>query len=214
MTTYKGYYSVIQYCPDKTKLEVANMGVLLFCPELKFIDARLLNSNQKIRRFFGSGAFDNERLNFVKESIRTRVSLDKNRFNDLEDLMKFVQTRANEVQLSEPRPIKVENPEKDLDQLFNEITGGLKDEDEEVGKPGKINEIKELFRKPQLIKRVQFDKKIKLPILGREEIFPIAYNNGDLNLIKPEIFRNTPQSIQKAERIACEGKIIEKHILE
>jgi len=34
MTAHKGYYSVVQYCRDRSRLEAANTGVLLFCPEL------------------------------------------------------------------------------------------------------------------------------------------------------------------------------------
>lgn len=35
----KGYYSIIQYCPDLSRFEAANVGVLLFCPERAFLKA-------------------------------------------------------------------------------------------------------------------------------------------------------------------------------
>ena len=37
MKPSKGYYSLIQYCPDLGRLEAANVGVLLFCPERGFL---------------------------------------------------------------------------------------------------------------------------------------------------------------------------------
>jgi len=40
MSLTKGYYSIIQYCPDPSRLEAVNIGVALFCPELRFLRAR------------------------------------------------------------------------------------------------------------------------------------------------------------------------------
>ena len=55
MTAHKGYYSVVQYCRDRSRLEAANTGVLLFCPELGYLQARTSRDNARIRRFFRSG---------------------------------------------------------------------------------------------------------------------------------------------------------------
>ena len=41
MKPSKGCYSLIQYCPDLGRLEAANVGVLLFCPEPHFLKAQL-----------------------------------------------------------------------------------------------------------------------------------------------------------------------------
>ena len=30
----KGYYSAIQYCPDRSRMEAANVGVMLLCPQI------------------------------------------------------------------------------------------------------------------------------------------------------------------------------------
>ena len=56
MNATKGYYSLVQYCPDVARQEAANVGVVLFCPELAFLEARLASSNHRIRRFFGEEA--------------------------------------------------------------------------------------------------------------------------------------------------------------
>jgi len=39
MDARKGYYTLIQFRPDASRLEAVNMGILLFCPETGFIAA-------------------------------------------------------------------------------------------------------------------------------------------------------------------------------
>lgn len=70
-----GYYSLIQYCPDLSKAESVNVGVLLFCPDVKFIDARTSSGNDRVRRFFGGGSFDSARLQAAKKAIEVRLRI-------------------------------------------------------------------------------------------------------------------------------------------
>ena len=44
----KGYFCLVQYCPDLARREVANVGVLLFSPEHDFLEARLVTGNQRV----------------------------------------------------------------------------------------------------------------------------------------------------------------------
>ena len=37
MNSKRGYYSLIQFCPEPSRAEAVNLGVLLFCPEAGFI---------------------------------------------------------------------------------------------------------------------------------------------------------------------------------
>jgi hypothetical protein len=86
----KGSYSVIQYCPDLSRLEAASVGVLLFCPEAKFIAARTSAGNDRVGRFFGSESLDPFFLNSAKRSIENRLRVDRDRFQTLEDLQWLV----------------------------------------------------------------------------------------------------------------------------
>ncbi len=47
MSTKRGYYSLIQFCPNPSRAEAVNLGVLLFCPEAGFIGARTSATNQR-----------------------------------------------------------------------------------------------------------------------------------------------------------------------
>ncbi|HWB02533.1 MAG TPA: DUF3037 domain-containing protein [Verrucomicrobiales bacterium] len=48
-----GYYSLIQYCPDRRRMEAANIGVLLFCPAPHCLIARLPPNNDRFVTFSG-----------------------------------------------------------------------------------------------------------------------------------------------------------------
>lgn len=132
MTTHRGYFSLIQYCPDASRLEAANVGVVLFCPELSFLEARTAHRNDRARRFFGSGTFNSQALRDAKRAIERRLAVERDYIRSLEQFEQFINTRANELKLTSPRPMKVGQPVKDLDALFVELVGGRANEVERV----------------------------------------------------------------------------------
>jgi hypothetical protein len=73
MKPEKGYYSVIQYCPDLARFEAANIGVLLFCPQSGFLKALTSGNNRRIIKFFGSAGHDWKRINTVKRALQDRL---------------------------------------------------------------------------------------------------------------------------------------------
>ena len=83
METSKGYYSLIQYCPDLARLEAANIGVILFCPERGFLRAKTAQGNDRIRRFFGSQDNDWTQINAVKNAIINRLEVTGKDFKNL-----------------------------------------------------------------------------------------------------------------------------------
>src|SRR3954453_23761115 len=117
MNAARGYYSIIQYCPDLGRLEAANIGVLLFCPDREFLAARMSSDNARIRHFFGDGEHDWARINSYKLGIEDRLKVEKDLLRTLDDLQGFMARRANLIQITPPRLMKVTNPEKDLDRL-------------------------------------------------------------------------------------------------
>jgi len=121
MNATKGYFCLVQYCPDIARREAANVGVVLFCPELRFIRAKMMKINRRIRKFFGEEADNYQHLNAMKDALAKRLEVEKAEFNVLEDLQHFVETRANKVILTRPNPVKVFDPEQDLAALFKEL---------------------------------------------------------------------------------------------
>lgn len=209
MGATRGYYSLIQYCPDLSKAESVNVGVLLFCPEAKFIDARTSSENSRVRKFFGSGTFDSVRLQAAKKAIETRLRVCRDDFRTVDDLNHFIDTRANELLITAPRPMKVLNPAADLDALFKELVGGRAKKE---SRQPEFPELDRALREPRLANRIQFDQRVEIPVLGRTIEVPYTYRNGALNLIKPQKFPKSESNVKEtASRLAIEGDLLFRH---
>jgi hypothetical protein len=111
----KGYYSILQYVPDVERAEGVNVGVVLICPARNFLKVRTTKDNNRVVRFFGTNAgFDAQRLTILKQALEERITA----IQTLEEFQRFVETRANHLRLIAPRPIKLAEPEAELDRLF------------------------------------------------------------------------------------------------
>lgn len=208
MDGHKGYYSLIQYCPDPSRAEAANVGVLLFCPALDFIDAQIAHGNDRIRRFFGPETeLDLKRLNTRKQAIKERLVVEKAQFKTQADLERFIRTRANDIQLTEPRSIRVEEPARQLKELFNELVGGRAHHDPAEA-ANDFPALHRVFAQPRLQNLVQFDVAVSVPLLSREFRFPYAYTNGVTNLVKPQRLMTGIPGVEKAMALAYEGELI------
>jgi len=49
----RGYYSIVQYCPDPSRLEAVNIGLALFCPECSFLKVRFGRRKTRVDQLFG-----------------------------------------------------------------------------------------------------------------------------------------------------------------
>ncbi|MDR2438175.1 MAG: DUF3037 domain-containing protein [Planctomycetaceae bacterium] len=187
----QGYYSLIQYCPDWTRLEVCNLGVLLFCPEQKYLDVKMVQRCEKrIHAFFGKDHSLNHITTF-KDSFAGRILAERKKINVLDDLKKFIACRANSFLITEPRSILVTNPSLELKELFNKIF-----DEEVISKKEKYLSIKHKFFNvlhetlgADLNNRVaQYLPKIDIPIPGvHRTIHPCAgFMNDSFNLILNE----------------------------
>lgn len=206
--SHKGYYSLLQYCPDMSRLEAANIGVLLICAELDFADVLIVSGHDRVRRFFKSENIDYEGLDAAKLAIRNRVRIEKDRLLDLSKLQAFIASRGNEIVLTPTRPVNVVEPEQTLSQLFAELVGGRQRRQTER----RFSELDRVLRTPALEGKIKFDLRITVPIVGRHIRAPYAFQNGTLNLIKPERFSaNANAATSAAMRLAVEGDLLHRH---
>ncbi|MBN1489356.1 MAG: DUF3037 domain-containing protein [Phycisphaerae bacterium] len=213
MSAMKAYYSVIQYCPNRSRLEAANIGVLLLCPEAQFVRARTAANNARVRRFFNKDSFDldTKRINATKKAIERRLATDNQSFRTPEDLVRFIDTRANEIVLTPPRPMKVSNPEADLDHLFDELVGGPARQPRK-GAAEVVPELDRIFHRPSLRNRVLFDQEVQVPVVERSLRIPYAFRNGVLNLVKPQAFSNDVNAATRAAMsLAITGDLLRRH---
>jgi hypothetical protein len=111
-TPVRGYYSILQFVPDLERSEGANIGVVLFCPERHFLKAQTATGNDRVRRFFGPEQdveLDLDRVNAFKATFEERVA-EASRIHTPDEFRQFIDTRANQLLLCQPRPIKVFDP--------------------------------------------------------------------------------------------------------
>lgn len=209
MTTEKGYYSLIQFCPDVSRLEAVNLGVILFCPGSGFLKALTSRSTRRAEKLVGRADLARAALKSARTAIEKRLLVDRESFKSLEDLQRFVDTRGNSLQLTPPRPLKVSSPDEELSRLFNELVGGNVTRDSEPARPPAFQTLQTLFTRLSSEGRAKLDYEATLPVLGQEFTVPYAYQNGVLNLVKPHQFERN--SAKAALDLAIRGDLIKKH---
>jgi len=184
----QGYYSLIQYCPDWTKLEVCNIGVMLFCPGIRFLDVKMTGDDSKrVRSIFGK----QHRLNYIrtfKGIFANRILRERDNLLDLNALKYFIANRANSFLITEPRSIAVDDPKKELDNLFEEVFGRMREQENEKHTSVKeqLDKILEVKLGAQLSDRVlKNPPSINLSIPGfRKAIRPcVAFYSGVFNFV-------------------------------
>jgi hypothetical protein len=209
MNPTKGYYSLIQYCPDLGRLEAANVGVLLFRPEPHFFKALTSRRNSRIIHFFGSEGHDRARINAFKKGLEDRIALEGAEIRTLEQLERFIAQRANLLQITPPRPMKVLDAEKDLADLYQEL----------LGEPVRHAPTRTLRRyladklsEPDIARKIRKDIRVTVPVLEKEVEIPFGFQNGRFNLINPVRFESTnpEQSVITACKYAVEGQSLYK----
>lgn len=205
MKPTKGYYCLIQYCPDLSRLEAANIGVLLFCPDRSFLQARTARDNRRIQHFFDREGHDWSQINSFKIGIEERLEMEHPNIKSLGDLQQFIQLRANQIQITAPRPMRVRVPEDDLDQLFQDLVGGVQ---RKQSRTSFKRHLWDRFTNAGLEPKMAKDLHVHVPISNRDVEIPYGYQNGHFNLIKPVAFqaKESGNDISKACRYAVEGR--------
>jgi len=206
MKPSKGYYSLIQYCPDLGRLEAVNVGVLLFCPERGFLKARTASGNARVKHFFGSEGHDWKRINAFKKGIEHRIERESRDIQTLEDLTKFIALRANLLQITPPRPMRVTDPAKDLDDLFCEI---ISEPVRRTSPRSLRRDLGERITNANLDSIVRRDiRPVNVPVFGRQVHIPFGYQNARFNLINPVPFEaaDPEHSVLSACKYAVEGR--------
>lgn len=212
MKPKRGYYSLIQFCPNVSRLEAVNVGVVLFCPEFNFLDARTSGNNRRAEKLVGRGNLEKSALNAAKRSIERRLDVDRESFKDLDDLRRFVDSRGNWLKLTEPRPVKVFEPSEELVKLYDELVGGPSFKRQQLEEKQLFPSLETTFTKLHSEGRAELDIRVKVPVLSRSINIPYAYQNGSLNLIKPHRFSSRENSSEGAAmRLAMEGDLLQRH---
>ena len=209
----KGYFSLVQYCPDVARQEAVNVGVVLLCPELNFIGAKMVRGNNRVRRFFGEDADGIQHLNAMKDALALRIHVEASDLLTVEAFGTFVQSRGNKVVLTSPKPVRVNNPAADLAALYEELVGEpQKPISMQAAKPLRLR-LDETFEDVRFQPFLKHGVRVDVPALKRQVEVPYGYKNGRFNLIQPVTFAQ--KTLGAVTRAACvqavEGHSLYKH---
>lgn len=206
MKATTGYYSIVQYCADPARREVANIGVVLLCPELGFLKTRMAEGTHRIKEVFPKLRPDPKRLATELKFVERRLHIDREYFKTVDDLTRFAETRANAMRLTLPLPVRVEEPEAELSRLFARLVG-----ERERRMRNRIRHVlSETFAKKELGDLIQENVKVTLPLFERLIKAPFGFQNGRFNLIQVTKFagHNMPGILPRAGQFALEGELL------
>ena len=210
MNPTKGYYSIVQFCPDLARRETVNIGVVLFVPEKGFFEPRMVADNERVKHFFGTSGDDAKRLNEFKRSFAARIEAEGTRITSLESLQKFIDTRGNQLQLTEPSFVKVRDCRETIDRLFEQLVGGK----HRTGKRQSFKDaLQSRFDSAGISDRICNDFPISIPILNQETKIPFGFQNGDFHLLQPVRFESAKDesNFGLACKYSTEGRIFQEH---
>ncbi len=116
------YYCIIQYTPEQDRMEGVNVGVVLFCPKLSYLGVQITALFDRAVRFFGPEV-DEEEVWENADGIQYRLlHIEAEHMNTLADLQHFVDTRANQIILTQPRQMTLRQlPQEELLRLFRDL---------------------------------------------------------------------------------------------
>lgn len=205
MSTERGYYCLVQYCPNLSRLETVNLGIVLFCPDTGFLSCQMTKRNDRPKKFFGS-QIDGNALRREKKAFVARLERERLFIQDLSHLERFVRSRANHVLLTEPRPVKVFDPDTTLQELFQELVG-----EECKSKVPIFPQLHTFFEQLAADQKVELNRTIRIPVLDQWLQVPYAFRNGSLKLIKPQSFSDPCKDLNNVIKLAIQADLIQRY---
>lgn len=210
MNPVKGHYSIVQYCPDLARRETVNIGIVLLVPDRSFLQTRMVADNDRVKHFFGTKGDDAKTLSAFKKSFAARIDAEQGRIHTLESFQKFIDTRGNQIQLTEPAFVKVRECRETIDDLFEQLVGG------KAKSPKRVTFTESLqarFDEAGLGEIVCKDITLPVPILNRETKVPLGFQNGVFHLLQPVAFEfdKEESNFNRASKYSMEGRIFQAH---
>jgi hypothetical protein len=164
-------------------------------------------THARISKVFGHQDWDF--IEKQKLAIKSRLHLDKRFFRTLENLNDFIARRANAIRISPARPVRTEDPQVELDRLFDRLVA--------IHKKGVVerrrridSQLNEVFRLKGISPFLKRSVEIEIPAINQPIRAPYAFQNGRFNLIEPMQFESlSPKAVfAKASKQAVEGQFI------
>lgn len=109
------YYSIVQWCPDLQRKEVANIGVVIFAPGVAQ-HAKFSETFDRVERFFGE--CNHEFLEYAAKSFSSRFFRAAEDWDCRADMDKFRRCLGNNVTMATIGTLLTEDTEQSIEDLF------------------------------------------------------------------------------------------------
>ena len=162
---------------------------------------------------FSTPKAEQKNLKLAASGLKSRIESAADELRTVEAFSAFAASRANDLQLTEPRLAKVGQIDDDFARLFSQLVEAQKTEvlaAESLAEilPPKLNEV---FGRLQQEKKIWNPGRITVPVYKRKLDVPYAFKNGVVNLVKPKVFSATRRAESQAATLAVNGDLIQKH---
>ncbi len=195
------YYSLIQFCPDLSRLEGVNIGLALYSLGEKRVVVQITRDNHRIRKFFGNQ--DWRLVDRGKASIEHQLT--SQQFLNVEEFEAYISKRANFIQLSAPRPVQTTDIRASVKELYERLVGR-----DHVERKGRINGyLTKKLAEAGVMDMVEKSVNVEISEVNKSIRVPYGYQNGRFNLISPVQFDADPDVIfEKTGKSAIEGQLL------
>ena len=188
VTKWLAQYAIIRYIPNMLREEFINVGVLLTCPNANYQAVRSLPSfgaDSRVKALEGGdGRFVRHAVTKLKNAVE---EYGLNRFvgEDIAPagqltffgLAALIASYHNNIQLSAPRPVVTTQPERTLEELFQQfVTASDKAaRDERVTRQTMRKRVYGVFREQGLFNYSEVQQDVKPPVPAPK--IDLAYQN-------------------------------------
>lgn len=212
----KGFYSVIQYCPDRFRAEGVNVGLVLLCLEPHALRVQMTHKFDRVRKLFTISKPDLNSLKIATAAMKSRIESETDDWRTAEELAAFAGSRANDMRLTEPRMAKIVDIDTDFKRLFSELVDVRTTASLAVESPAEVlpPRLSEVFYRLQQEQKIWRPGQIIVPVFKSRLDIPYAYKNGVVNLIKPQVFSATKQAETQAAKLAVNGDLIQREMID
>lgn len=209
----RGFYSVVQYCPDRFRAEAVNVGLVLLRVDPHALRVRMTDNHERVRKLFAVARPELKNLKLSTHGLASRIEKSADEFRTSEDLAGFAASRANDLRLTEPRLAMIEDMDADFERLFGQLVGQHSAALLADAQPAEVlpPALSDAFRRLSASKKIWSPGKITVPIYKRKLEIPYAYRNGVVNLVKPHVFPANKHAENQAALLAVNGDLIKRH---
>jgi hypothetical protein len=209
----RGFYSVVQYCPDRFRAEALNVGLVVMHLEPHAVRVRMTENFRRVRKLFAMGKPEVTNLKLSTDGLICRIESSQNELRTSDDLAAFAASRANDLRLTEPRLVKLDDIDADFERLFAQLVEQhsatvLTETLPAEALPARLDEV---FTRLQQDHKLWRPGTITVPKSRRKLDVPYAYKNGVVNLVLPKAFAETNHAESQAETLAISGDLIQRY---